>query len=712
MMQDMTIADEQGEDDARSRRDALLLSLLAKRREAVSGRAASGIETEWLEDDEHYGGVDDANRQFQNSQHRSAAKRWATGRSNDEQRPNRSVIFLNITRPYVDSAAARCADMLLPTDDRAWAIKPTPIPKLPDQLVAQFGGREEAEALLEQIREEAKAKALLMQDEIDDCLVESNWHGEVRSVIEDAARIGSGVIKGPYPCKRTAKMYANGALNVVNEIKPATKRIDPWNFYPDPSCGESIHNGSYTWEREYVSAKQLRDMLDMPGSDRAEIIAALKEGAGKVTSEQSEIAYLPQGDQFELWIFHGECSAEDCSVMGVEHDEGVEKAPVMACIVNDRLVKMSMNVMDTGEFPYDVLAWQRRTGMPWGIGVARQIRTPQRMLNGAARAMMDNSGQTASPQQVIGNGVTPADGRWEIRGGKIWRAETDVEDVRKAFFAYTPPSVQQELMNIIEFALKMAEEVTGLPAMMQGQQGSAPDTVGVANIMQNNSSAVMRRLAKRFDDYITEPHIGRYYDWMMQHSENEGIKGDYQIDVRASSALVERDAQQYFLMNMAQLATNPAFGIDPAKLFAELAKGQRLDPKKFQFPQEVIEQMRSKSNPVEEAKAGLLTAQTEKTKAEAATKNVEGMFSATQAAQNIAMQPAIALPADQMWRSAGGEDKDAAPAIPAVAGPALPPETNTNPLTPTNPATGMNAGIEGGDDGAEMPDDMDADDAR
>ena len=38
-----------------------------------------------------------------------------------------------------------------------------------------------------------------MQTAIEDPLVESNWHGEVRQVIEDAARQGSGVLKGPFP---------------------------------------------------------------------------------------------------------------------------------------------------------------------------------------------------------------------------------------------------------------------------------------------------------------------------------------------------------------------------------------------------------------------------------------------------------------------------------------------------------------------------------
>ena len=97
-------AEEPGALD-RTRRDAFLLSLIAKRKEAIAGRIASGIETEWQEDEEHYQGIDDANRAYAASS-TSHAKRWATtGRDGSSTQPGRSVVFLNITRPYVDAAS-------------------------------------------------------------------------------------------------------------------------------------------------------------------------------------------------------------------------------------------------------------------------------------------------------------------------------------------------------------------------------------------------------------------------------------------------------------------------------------------------------------------------------------------------------------------------------------------------------------------------------
>jgi len=592
-------------------RSSFLISLLAKRKEAITARQASGIEEEWQEDDEHYNGIDDANRQYQ-ATYSSPGKRWATNDSAPRDNGGgRSVVFLNITAPYVDAAGARVSDMLLPTDDRAWIIKPTPIPRLSPFDLAEIGGEDGIEAVIEQAKESAEE----MQSEIDDCLVESNWHGEVRVVIEDSARIGSGVLKGPYPVKRTTRLVRreNGSVASVSvtEIKPGSRRIDPWDFYPDGSCGESVHNGSYTWEREYLSSRQVADMVGMPGYDKAAILAALKEGP-KTASEAPQPAdgrTVRSRDQFELWIFYGTCDADDLQTVGVSVEDETPKASAMAVLLNDRLIKCTLNVLDSGRFPYDVLAWQRRSGLPWGTGVSRKIRTVQRILNGALRAMMDNSGLTVGPQIVIGNGITPADSKWAITGRKLWRAEEGVTDVRGAFFAFVPPSIQGETMNIIEWAMRRAEDATGMPAMLQGIRGDAPETLGGMQMQNNNASSVLRRLAKRFDDYVTEPHITRYYEWMMQHSEREEIKGDFQIDVRASSALVERDAQQQFLLTLLSVAKDPAYEVDPAKLMSELLKGQRYDPKRIRYDLEKLAMLQDNRNPVEEAKAQLLQAQ-------------------------------------------------------------------------------------------------------
>lgn len=707
---------EQPGEDPKDMRAIFVQTLLSKRSEAISGRASSGIEEEWTEDEEHYQGIDDANRAYQNANQLFRGRKAAlTGTAPSTNGPSRSVVFLNITRPYTDAASARVADMLLPTDDRAWEIKPTPLPKLSPsqltQLATSMGMADpaEAQAQIEANQAQAKQAATKMQQAIEDPLVESNWHGEVRQVIEDAARIGSGVLKGPFPIQRTQRMVRRDPVTQmttvvrVDSIQPGSKRIDPWNFFPDAACGENLHNGSHTWEREYIGKRQIKMMLSDPSYDRDELLAALREGPAR-TRQGTEAVYRASDDEYEMWIFYGHCASDQLRTVGVELDEGDEdRVPTMAVLINDRLVKATQSPVENGEFPYDILAWQRRPGMPWGMGISRQIRTVQRMLNGSTRAMMDNSGLSAAPQIVIGNGITPEDGRHSISPGKVWRAnsEADVQDVRAAFSAFVVPSVQTELMNIINFCLKMAEDTTGMPAMLQGIRGDAPNTLGGMQMQNNNATSVLRRLAKRFDDYLTRPHIQRYFDWMMSYSDDESIKGDFEIDVRASSALVERDAQQQFLMSLLQVSANPVYELDPAKLAAELCKGQRLDPKNFQLDeQQKAQRAQLPPDPVAIAKAKLLEAQTRKVESDRSETDMKTLYSGVQTAQVLATDPGVAPLADELAQSVGVEDQNGGTIVPQLAEAAMTqPEpvsvpTNTDPLTPTSPALGVQEGIE------------------
>ena len=105
-------------------------------------------------------------------------------------------------------------------------------------------------------------------------------------------------------------------------------------------------------------------------------------------------------------------------------------------------------------------------------------------------------------------------------------------------------------------------------------------------MLQNNATAVLRRIARTFDYRVTEPHIRRYYEWLMLYSDDEDAKGDYKIDARGSTALIERDVQTQAILQMGQLVMNPAFGLDPELWIKEAMKAQNLDPARFELSPE------------------------------------------------------------------------------------------------------------------------------
>ncbi len=199
--------------------------------------------------------------------------------------------------------------------------------------------------------------------------------------------------------------------------------------------------------------------------------------------------------------------------------------------------------------------------------------------------------------------------------------------------------MQQELSNIIVFARQMADELTNLPMLMQGQQGQAPDTVGGMQMMLNNASVVLRRIARLFDDRVTEPHIRRYYEWLMEYGEDDSIKGDFQIDARGSTALVERDIQNQAILQMGALVGNPSFGIDPEKWIQEALKAQRLDPKRFLMDEDKKATMAQQPPPPPpQIAAAQIRAQTDLQKVQAQMQMKQMELQAQQASDQMDMQ--------------------------------------------------------------------------
>jgi hypothetical protein len=227
---------------------------------------------------------------------------------------------------------------------------------------------------------------------------------------------------------------------------------------------------------------------------------------------------------------------------------------VSGCIifVNNTVIKGFLNPIETGDLPYDFVQWEVVDGSPWGYGVPFLMRPSQRVLNAAWRQLMDNSGLSVGPQILMKKrGIAPADGKWEITGRKVWLCD-DTVNVSEAFATFPIDNYGKEIQQIIDLAMKFADEEASIPQLAQGEHGDAPDTVGGITILMNNSNIVLTRMVKQWDDSMTRPHLRRYYDWNMAYNEDPAIKGDFQVDARGSSALLVRDQQAQAMIQLGQ----------------------------------------------------------------------------------------------------------------------------------------------------------------
>ena len=118
--------------DRSGRLEALAESLLKKRREAIEGRIASGIERKWREDEDAFEGRDDTNRALSMLDYATKEAPLQPPVKNTE--PTRSTVVVNVVRSKCEMAEGRFSDILLPVDDRNWGLKVTPVPEIAVEL--------------------------------------------------------------------------------------------------------------------------------------------------------------------------------------------------------------------------------------------------------------------------------------------------------------------------------------------------------------------------------------------------------------------------------------------------------------------------------------------------------------------------------------------------------------------------------------------------
>jgi hypothetical protein len=651
-----SLAEEAAAQEAKNAelRDKLGQVLVKRRDDAVKFRVGSGIERQWAEDQAYYEGEDETGRSLY---YKGLTMDSPMIAKPDKSSAFKSKVFLNITRPYVETASSKVIEVLSPVDDRAFSLKPSPIPfallegrviegqAIPPLPVAPMAGEappqpgmlEQAgappmagqgaptminqagqpatpgevgqendyEADMELVRQAAKGA----ETWIDDALQKCGYNSELRSLVDESARLGTGIMRGPLPTMRMSRKATEDGYIVVEEVVPTSKNISVWGAYPDPACGDDIHNGQFFIEHDMMVEKQVRDLTLLPGYVPEAIEKVIQEGPSRSNAIMGlmppHLSLDTSAKRFDVWYYYGILSADDVVAMGCECGEIEGGVPAVVTMINDTPVKAHLNPMSSGRFPYDFMRWQRTAGSPWGIGIARQIRACQSILNATVRSMMENAGLSSGPQVILGRGaIIPADGKWEVTPRKIWllKPDADIPDVSKAFNAILIPSNQQELLMAVEFALKMAENVTGLPILLQGQQGPSgvPETVGGMQILVANASSLLRRMARIFDDSITKPHVTAYYDWMMEFGEDDKIKGDFQVIPRGASALVAKDMRATFLMSaVPQFLANPGFGIDPTRYFKEVAKLNGLEAADIQFSKAEMAALMEQGTPLE-----------------------------------------------------------------------------------------------------------------
>lgn len=515
------------------------------------------------------------------------------------RRSGGSDIFVGFTRNKTNTAEARLMEMLFPTDDKNWSIRPTPVPELDylmdDQtpvsdamgnpLVDSDNNQVTHQDLAIKDREEAQKRAKLMTREMDDQLKEAQYSAKAREVIHDSILYGTGILKGPMVVGKEKKAwYPMGDVQVLSikmVHKPFVERVDPWNFFPDMSA-RSLDECEFVYERHLMTRKQVKNLLKRPDFIKEALTEVLKDTdpaavSDHYTTEMRRMSGLQKLNEkrYEVWEYWGPIPQQVCDAAGVDYgdDPWKEKEGTM-WVVGGTVVKAVLNPLETEDRPYSVYNWDKDDTSIFGFGVPRLMKNAQKVINASWRMILDNAGLATGPQTIVNTEIVePADGNWNITPRKLWKLTDKTRSVHEVFSQFNIDSRMGELQGIFERSIALADDETALPRLISGEGnnvGQIGNTATGMSLLVNNANIVLSRAIKNWDDNVTETFIRRLYDWNMQFSSKNEIKGDYEIDARGTSHLLMKEVQARNIINLMQMSMQEPYA--PLTDFEELYK--------------------------------------------------------------------------------------------------------------------------------------------
>lgn len=544
----------------------------------------------------------------------------ATGGSNP--------VYLKLTGTKCRAASAWIRDVLMPSGDTPFMIRPTELPELPRQLsdAAREQARQEAIGLLqmgvlenmdetlafiektrdlikEQLDKDAHERAKRMQEKITDLMQEGGWESAFEEFIEDFVTYPTAFLKGPFIKKvRTLDWdTANGfEPQVVDELVLGWERKSPFDIYPAP-YQSNLQKGDFI-EHIRFTKEALFNCIGIPGYNEENIRSCLDEydngGLEEWVWQDYEKAKLENDswyifsdksmiDGLHFWGTASGKMLKDWGVEGASKLDDEKHYQIEAIKVGQHIIRAELNDSPTGMRPYHHACWDAVPGSIWGIALAEQMEDNQKIVNACARALMDNMALASGPQcMVITDMLAEGESIQTMYPFKIWQAKlaANAPNSIKPIDFFQPNLNADQLLKVLETIERKADDVTNVPRYSYGNDkgmGAGDTSSGLAMLM-NAAAKGIRRAVSNIDSNCLRPTVYQTYVHVMLYDPDTTLKTDCKVAPKGAVSLLIKEQNLVRLQTFLNQTTNP---IDAqiigmrgrAKILREIAKLMSLD---------------------------------------------------------------------------------------------------------------------------------------
>ncbi len=555
----------------------------------------------------------------------------------------RSKLFSRMTRRKVKAYDSRMMEMLFPNGkDRNWSLKSTPEPDTVMTPVAQAMIQERQmedfqqtvqqlsqernqppEQVAQQLQQQgyqpeidqeeirrisiavARACCDRMSNMIADQMAELRYKAICRKVLHSGHVFGLGLFKGPLAQKKQRPVWfnENGQWQMAMQPKlmPYIEFVPIWSWYPDPAA-RALDDIEYCYQRHVMTRQQVNDLNARPNFNAeliAEYLSEYPDGDAEPLSYETQLD--AQDDttssqdartdrRYEVLEYWGVLPSETLQELGLEADP---TATYWICcwMLGDVVIRLGATPIQGIDHPYHAYHFEEDETSLSGDGVPALMRDDQSALNATVRAMMDNMASTVGAQYEVNTDLLhPNERTRDIYPNRVWFRRGDSR--YPAIRAIEVSSRLQEFLALKQTFETQIHENT-LPAYMQGQQaGGAGRTASGLSMLMGSANLDVKDQITSFDLGITRPVVKAFYHWNMQFSDDNNIKGDYEVIAKGSSSLVAKELRASQLDQLLPLLANPQYAqfINNRTLLEEIFKVRDLlDTEILLSPQEYDE---------------------------------------------------------------------------------------------------------------------------
>ena len=204
---------------------------------------------------------------------------------------------------------------------------------------------------------------------------------------------------------------------------------------------------------------------------------------------------------------------------------------VDAILIGDTVIRAVINDDPLGRRPYHAACWDSIPGSFYGIALPEQMEEHQRIVNTAARSIVENMALSSGAQvTVFVDQLPPGEQLTTIMPKKIWqvRAPLAGNGSTKPIDFFVPPSVAPELMGILEAFENKSDDVTNVPRYSYGNEkiGGAGSTATGLGMLMSSAAKGIRRALSQIDTYVIKPIVHQTFTQLMLYDPDPKIKGD------------------------------------------------------------------------------------------------------------------------------------------------------------------------------------------